>query len=96
MSFVGGPLVAAGLAAVEPTAAVAGCGLACFVGTTATARGFRPSADTPPSRTTGAGALGALGSPGVRTVVLLRDAAGVAFGAVELAMPALRGRARRA
>jgi MFS family permease len=85
--FVGGPLVAAGLAAVEPTAAVVGCGLACFVGTTATAR-LPPVRDTPPSRTTGAGVLGALGSPGVRTVVLYAIAAGVAFGAVELAMPA--------
>ena len=47
-----------------------------------------PVRDTPPSRTTGAGVLGALGSPGVRTVVLYAIAAGVAFGAVELAMPA--------
>jgi MFS family permease len=85
--FVGGPLIAAGLAAVEPIAAVAGAGVACLVGTTATAR-LAPVRETPPSRAAGAGVLGALGSPGVRTVVLYAVLAGVAFGAVELAMPA--------
>ena len=40
--------------------------------------------------------LGALGSPGVRTVVLYAAVVGVAFGAVELAMPAFAEAARRA
>ena len=43
---------------------------------------------TPEARATGAGLLGALGSPGVRTVVLYAATVGVGFGAVELAMPA--------
>jgi predicted MFS family arabinose efflux permease len=85
--FVGGPLLAAALAAVEPAAAVAGAGVACLVGTTATAR-LPPVRDTPPSRVGGAGVLGALGSPGIRTIVLYAATAGVAFGSVELAMPA--------
>lgn len=85
--FVGGPLLAAGLAAVEPAAAVAGAGLASLVGATATAR-LPPVRDTPASRAGGAGLLGALGSPGVRTVVLYAVTVGVGFGAVELAMPA--------
>jgi predicted MFS family arabinose efflux permease len=85
--FVGGPLLAAALAAVEPAAAVAGAGVACLVGTTATAR-LPPVRDTPPSRVGSAGLLGALGSPGIRTIVLYAATVGVAFGAVELGMPA--------
>ena len=85
--FVGGPLLAAALAAIEPAAAVAGAGLASLVGTTATAR-LPPVRETPASRTGSAGLLGALGSPGVRTVVLYAATVGVGFGAVELAMPA--------
>jgi MFS family permease len=88
LHFVGGPLLAAALAAIEPVAAVAGAGLASLVGTTAVAR-LPPVRETPPSRAGGAGRLGALGSAGVRTIVLYAATAGVAFGAVELAMPAL-------
>jgi MFS family permease len=86
--FIGGPLVAAALAAVEPVAAVAGSGLASLVGTTMVAR-LPPVRETPPSRSGGAGLLGALGSPGVRTIIGYAAVAGLAFGAVELAMPAL-------
>lgn len=85
--FVVGPLLAASLAALEPALAVAGAALASLVGTTATAR-LRPVREMPPSRTQGAGLLGALGSPGVRTVVLYATVIGLAFGSVELAMPA--------
>ena len=86
--FIGGPLVAAGLAAIEPVAAVGGAGVACLVGTTMVAR-LPPVRETPPSRSGGAGRLGALGSPGVRTIIGYAALAGLAFGAVELAMPAL-------
>ncbi len=85
--FLGGPLLAAGLAAIEPAAGVAGAGVAGLVGTTATAR-LRPVRETPASRHGSAGLLGALGSPGVRTVVVYAAAIGGGFGAVELAMPA--------
>jgi predicted MFS family arabinose efflux permease len=85
--FLGGPLLAAGLAALEPAAGVGGAGLACLVGTLATAR-LAPVRETPPSRHEGAGLLGALGSPGVRTIVLYAVSIGAGFGAVELAMPA--------
>ena len=85
--FLGGPLLAAALAALEPAAGVAGAGLACLVGTLATAR-LPPVRETPPSRHEGAGLLGALGAPGVRTIVLYATAIGAGFGAVELAMPA--------
>ena len=86
--FIGGPLVAAALAAIEPVAAVAGSGVACLVGTTMVAR-LPPVRETPPSRSGGAGFLGALGSPGVRTIIGYAALAGLAFGSVELAMPAL-------
>ena len=85
--FVGGPLLAAALAAVKPEAALAGAGVASLVGASATAR-LPPVRETPPSRRGGAGFLGALESPGVRTVVLYAAAVGVGFGSVELAMPA--------
>ena len=86
--FVGGPLVAAALAAIEPVAALAGAGVASLIGTTMVAR-LPPVRETPPSRAVGAGLLGALGSAGVRTVVSYATIVGFAFGAVELAMPAL-------
>lgn len=85
--FVGGPLLAAVLAALSPTAGVAGAGLASLVGATATAL-LPPVRETPPSRVGGAGLLGALEAPGVRTVVLYAATVGVGFGSVELAMPA--------
>lgn len=85
--FVGGPLLAAALAVVSPPAGLAGAAVASLVGATATAR-LPPVRDTPPSRSGAAGLLGALGSPGVRTVVLYALTIGVGFGAVELAMPA--------
>ena len=85
--FVVGPLLAAGLAAVEPALAAAGAGLASLIGTMALSR-LPPVREMPPSRSGGAGLLGALGSPGVRTVVLYAAVVGVAFGSVELAMPA--------
>jgi hypothetical protein len=85
--FLGGPLLAAGLAVLDPVAGVAGAGVACFAGTLATAR-LPPVRETPASRHEGAGLLGALGSPGIRTIVLYAAAMGAGFGAVELAMPA--------
>ncbi|MGI8973633.1 MAG: MFS transporter [Gaiella sp.] len=85
--FVGGPLLAAGLSAIEPVAALAGAGLVSLVGASATAR-LPPVRETPPSRSVHAGLLGALASPGVRLVVLYAATIGIGFGAVELAMPA--------
>ena len=85
--FVGGPLLAAALAAYEPVAGVGGAAVACLLGTTMVAR-LPPVRETPPARTAGAGALGALGSPGVRTIVAYAAMVGLGFGAVELAMPA--------
>ena len=93
--FVVGPLLAAALAALDPLVAVAGAALACLVGTLATAR-LAPVRDTPPSRASSAGVLGALASPGVRTIVLYAALVGLGFGACELAMPASRKSTARA
>ena len=49
--FIGGPLVAAALAAIEPTAAVAGSAVASLIGTSMVAR-LQPVRETPPSRST--------------------------------------------
>jgi predicted MFS family arabinose efflux permease len=85
--FVGGPLLAAALATLSPAAGLAAAGLASLVGGTATAL-LPPVRETPRSRTGGTGLLGALASPGVRTIVLYAATIGVGFGSVELAMPA--------
>ncbi|HET8741640.1 MAG TPA: MFS transporter [Gaiella sp.] len=85
--FLGGPLLASGLAVIDPVAGVAGAGAACLVGTIATAR-LPPVRETPGGRSANAGLLGALGSAGVRTVVVFAAAIGLGFGAAELAMPA--------
>jgi MFS family permease len=85
--FVGGPLLAAALAGIDPVASVAGAAVGSLLGTTMVAR-LAPVRATPRSRTSGAGLLGALGSSGVRTIVFYAALAGVAFGSVELAMPA--------
>jgi MFS family permease len=85
--FVGGPLLASALAAIDPVIGIAGAAVGSLLGTTMVAR-LPPVRETPRSREAGAGALGALGSPGVRTIVLYAAIAGVAFGSVELAMPA--------
>jgi MFS family permease len=85
--FVGGPLLAAVLATIDPVASVVGAGVGSVLGTTMTAR-LPPVRETPRSRSAGAGVLGALGSSGIRTIVLYAATAGVAFGSVELAMPA--------
>ena len=85
--FVGGPLLAAGLAAVEPAAAVAAAGIASCVGTSATAR-LPPVRATPAVPRDRRGPARRSRFSGVRTVVLYAAAIGVGFGAVELAMPA--------
>ncbi len=85
--FVGGPLLVALLATIDPAAAVAGAAVLAFVGTFAYAR-------LPPIRAAGAAEdrhtsrLGALSSVGVRTLALLSLCLGLGFGAAEIAVPA--------
>jgi MFS family permease len=86
--FILGPLLTAALVAfASPQAALVTATLAAVVGTLAFAA-------SPPSRRwrgaprTGAGVLGPLRSPGVRTLVAAAMSFGVAFGASEVALPA--------
>jgi MFS family permease len=87
--FTTGPLIAAAIiAVVSPIAALglsAGCtlaGVALFV-TRPPSREWRPAADARSH-----GVLGALRSPGVRTLMLANVPIGFCFGAVEISLPA--------
>jgi MFS family permease len=87
--FVLGPLLTALIAtALAPPAALAVSAASVIVGTVAftalpPSRAFRPQPDRRP-----AGALGALASPGVRTLVLTSVPAGIGIGICEVALPA--------
>ncbi len=87
--FVLGPLLTALIATtLAPPAALAVSAASVIVGTVAftalpPSRAFRPQPDRPP-----AGALGALASPGVRTLVLASVPAGIGIGICEVALPA--------
>ena len=87
--FIAGPLVTALVATfLAPPAALVLSAASVIVGTvTFTAlppsRAMRPQRDRPR-----AGALGALGSPGVRTLVLTSLPAGIGIGICEVTLPA--------
>ena len=89
--FVVGPLIVAALAAtISPTAGVAAAAVACVAGTagfigTPAVRARRPD---PEHDRTGQHPFEALLPWGVRRVLLLGVAYGVAFGAAEVSMPA--------
>jgi MFS family permease len=89
MIFVAGPLVTAAIATLfSPQAALAISAVAVIAGTASftalpPSRAVRPAPDRPP-----AGWLGALASPGVRTLVLTSLPAGIGIGICEVALPA--------
>ena len=87
--FTAGPLIAAAIvAAVSPIAALA-LSAACVLTGTALFVSRRPSRAWTPDPLAGThGAMGALRSSGVRTLVLTTLPAGFCFGVVEISMPA--------
>lgn len=85
--WVGGPLLVALLAAVDPVAAVAGVAVIGAVGTFAFAR-IPPVRDAGAAEESESSRLGALSSVGVRTIALLAVCMGLGFGALEIAIPA--------
>lgn len=85
--FVVGPLLAAGLAAVDPVGGVVGAALAALVGTLLVVR-LRPVRETPATTSGAQGLLGALESGGVRTLAGFALTLGLAFGVVEVGFPA--------
>ena len=90
ITYVVGPLALAGaLAAWSTTAAALACSVLLLAGTlaflaTPASRGWSPAAGPP----AGHGRLGAMRSPGVRTLFVLLALMGCTFGAVEVAVPA--------
>jgi MFS family permease len=85
--FVGGPLLVALLAALTPSAALVGAAVTTCVGTLALVR-VDPVRAGEPHDVDGRTWVGALAAPGVRTFVTLAVFMGLAFGAVEVSMPA--------
>ena len=87
--FTAGPLISAAIvAAVSPIAALA-LSAVCVITGTALFVSRRPSREwTPDPRAGTHGAIGALRSAGVRTLVLTTLPAGFCFGVVEISMPA--------
>lgn len=87
--FVSGPLiVAASAAALAPEAALILGALLTLAGTVAFAAQPASRAAGPAATRHGHGPLGALSSPGIRTVILCTVPAGFCFGATEVALPA--------
>lgn len=85
--FVAGPLLAAGLAALDPVGGVLGAAVAALIGTLLVAR-LPPVRETPASASDAGGLLGALESGGVRMLAAFAVTLGLAFGTVEVAFPA--------
>jgi MFS family permease len=85
--FVGGPLLVAVLASLDPVAAVAGAAVLAAVGTFAFAR-LPPVREATPAEEHHSSRLGALSALGVRTIALLSLFLGLGFGAAEIAVPA--------
>ncbi len=85
--FVGGPLLVALLATIDPAAAVAGASAIALVGTFAYAR-LPPIRAAGPAEDSHRSRLGALSSVGVRTLTLVSLCLGLGFGSVEIAVPA--------
>ena len=85
--FVGGPLLVAVLAIVDPVAPVVGAAILAAVGTFVFSR-IPPVRAAAPAAEHHSSRLGALSAIGVRTIALLSIGLGLGFGAVEIAIPA--------
>ncbi len=85
--FVGGPLIVAILAVIDPAVPVAGAAVIAAVGTYAFAR-LPPVRAAGPAEERHSSRLGALSSVGVRTLALLSLWLGLGFGSAEIAVPA--------
>lgn len=85
--FVGGPLLVAVLAVIDPVAAVAGAAVLAAVGTYAFSR-LPPVREAGPAEHRHSARFGALSAVGVRTIALLSLWLGLGFGAVQIAAPA--------
>ena len=87
MFFVGGPLLVALLAAIRPFAALVGAAATACAGTLALTR-LAPIRDTEAPSRTDRTWIGSLGAPGVQTILAVAVFMGLAFGLVEVSLPA--------
>lgn len=85
--FVVGPLAAASLAAIDPALAVGVTGAATVIGTLVIIR-LPPMREAGSGVASGGGLLGAMETAGIRTMTLYALTVGIAFGVVEVSMPA--------
>lgn len=85
--WVGGPLIVAVLAAIDPVGAVAGVAVIAAVGTFAFSR-IPPVREAGPAEVRHSSKLGALSAVGVRTIALLALWMGLGLGCLEIAVPA--------
>jgi MFS family permease len=86
--FIAGPLLTAGVAALaSPAGALIASSISVVTGTTLFTA-LPPSRAFRPEPAAGAGRLGALASPGVRTLVLTSLPAGIGLGICEVGIPA--------
>jgi MFS family permease len=86
--FILGPLLTGLLTAVVSPQAALGVSAVSVIAGTLAFTALPPSRDWRPEREARAGLLGALGSPGVRSLVLVSLPAGVGIGICEVALPA--------
>jgi MFS family permease len=87
MIFIAGPLLAATLAVVDPALAVGVTAATATIGTLVLTT-LPPIRDAGSGMASGGGLMGALEAPGMRTMALYAFAIGIAFGAIEVSMPA--------
>jgi predicted MFS family arabinose efflux permease len=87
--FVIGPLLTAALVAlISPVAALATAAVCMVVGTVAFLAARPPQPEHRPAEARGRDWLGALRSPGIRTVVLATLPIGIGMGAIQVGIPA--------
>lgn len=85
--FIAGPLLAGALAVIDPALAVGATAVVALVGTLGVVS-LHPIKSAGTGGASGGGMLGALETPGIRTLALFAVTMGTGFGVVEIAMPA--------
>ena len=87
MIFIAGPLLAATLAVLDPALAVGVTAASASIGTLVLSS-LPPIRDAGSGMASGGGLIGALEAPGMKTLALYAFAIGIAFGVIEVTMPA--------
>jgi hypothetical protein len=88
ISYILGPLVLVGTIATQSAAAALGASVALIGAGTAAFAATRPSRSWRPATGVHRGLVGALASPGIRTLLLAQATVGFSFGAIEVSVVA--------